>query len=147
MTFARGGNDEGGPIPIQSGYQVMRMRYAENEQGLRRLLIPAAITPSSTDGAELSTRVDLYLDAPLLWGNMNRAVQTTGGPDHNFFSYETALDLSGDINFLDDGRMVVEQKNLNRADFYLRGNQPAVYIDIFIPEEGSYLKYVSEPIK
>jgi len=123
------------------------MRYAENEQELRKLLIPAEITPSSTDGAELSTSVDLYLDAPLLWGNMNRAVQTTGGPDHNFFSYETALDLSGDISFLDDGRMVVEQKNLNRADFYLRGNQPAVYIDIFIPREGSYLKYVSEPIK
>jgi len=147
MTFARGGNDEAGPIPIQSGYQVMRMRYAENEQGLRRLLIPAAITPSSTEGSELSTSVDLYLDAPLLWGNMNRAVQTIGGPDHNFFSYETALDLSGGISFLNDGRMVVEQKNLNRADFYLRGNQPAAYIDIFIPKEGSYLKYVSEPIK
>ena len=147
LTVIRGGIKGDNTTPMSSGYQVMRMRYSEDELGNRVKPIKASIGTGGDDGPALSASVDLYLDAPLLWRNIATVQGTQDGPDHNFFSYETHLDLAGAVDFLDDGRMVVEQRNQNDTFFYLRGNQPATFIDLVIPREGSFLKYLSKPIK
>lgn len=147
LTVVRGGIKGKMMIPTPSGYQVMRMRYSENEMGSRVKPIKASIGTGGDGEPELSASVDLYLDAPLLWRNIQTVQDTQGGPDHNFFSYETHLDLAGGVEFLKDGRMMVEQRNQSDVFFYLRGNQPAIFVDLLIPREGSFLKYVSEPIK
>ncbi|GGJ98270.1 hypothetical protein GCM10007426_29220 [Alloalcanivorax dieselolei] len=147
LTVVRGGIKGTTMVPTPSGYQVMRMRYTEDGSNNRIYPIEAEIGKSPEGTPQLSASVDLYLDAPLLWRNIQNTQGTLGGPDHNFFSYETSFSLTGGVKFLEDGRMIAEQINQNEVNFSLRGNQPATFIDLIIPKEGSFLQYISQPIK
>ena len=147
LTVARGGVGENSSVPIESGYQVMRMRFTkEDSDAVRSEPITARIDDNGGE-AFLSASVDLYLDAPYLWRNIQEATKTTQGADHNFFSYPVSINLTGPITFLDDGRMKIKQINQEPVHLRLRGNVPATYIDLKIPAQGSHLQYISTPIK
>lgn len=145
-TFGRLGQTQAGIVPVRSGYQVMRMRYAKNSQGERVDNIPASISAGDDNKPRLQTSLDLYLDAPLLVRNISTILKHTGATD-NFFSYPTHLNLTGSVSFLNDGRMLIDQHNTNSAAFKLRGFGPPTYVNLEIPKNGSYLQYISAPIK
>ena len=128
---------------VLSGPQIMRMRYGgpdENDP------ITGWISEQN-EGAVLSMDMDLYLDAPYAfdWD----PIQNPG----DLRSVPLEMNLEGEVTFLDDGRMAVEQFNRNRidifADIYGLGSNldPVGYIDFFIPEYGSRINMISEPIK
>lgn len=130
-----------------TGPQMLRMRYADYDgDGYRSDLIKGWI--SNDDGQlTLTADVDLYLDAPYV------SILGIGFPQstHDLTSYPLSMELSGPVTFLDDGRMLVEQYNLSRVDIPVDftdsdgGNLGNA--DLYIPERGNYLKFVSETIK
>lgn len=145
-TFGLQGIAQNGIAATPSGYQVMRMRYNKDANGNRTADISAVISNDGSNRPQLETSLDLYLDAPLLVRNIERALGVTGVTE-NFFSYPTHLDLAGNITFLSDGRMTIDQRNTNSPSFDLRGDAPPIWINLQIPKGDSYLQYISEPIK
>jgi len=60
--------------------------------------------------------------------------------------------LEGGLTFLDDGRMKVEQYNTNLINLDVDtwssgGGARQGYMDLLIPEYGSRINMISEPIK
>lgn len=145
-TFGRMGQTQTGIAPVRSGYQVMRMRYAKNTNGNRVDHIPATISDGADNEPQLNTSLDLYLDAPLLVRNIG-LTSNTSGTTNNFFSYPTHLDLTGNVSFLNDGRMRIDQRNTNSPSFKLRGYGPPLYVNLAIPKNDAYLQYISAPVK
>jgi len=136
-----------------TGPQVLRMRYAErvlsNGNVVRDQPITAWIKPgpAPNDKPVLTAEVDLYIDLP-------HAQAYTSGFSRNsldYFSYKVHMSLTGEVDFLDDGRMVVDQYNAEMVDlktgFFGSDGGRLGYVDAFIPERGNYLKFVSQPIK
>lgn len=131
----------------QTGPQYLRMRYETGAGGDRREPITAWLSDNS-GSLTLSAEVDLYLTAPYI---------TTYGVGsiangYNLSSYPITMSLSGDVSFLDDGRMAVEQFNVAPVDIevFLFSRETAElggYVDLLIPEYGSRLNFVSESIK
>ncbi|MFT0139415.1 Ig-like domain-containing protein [Alcanivoracaceae bacterium MT1] len=125
----------------KTGIQIMRMRYNDGHDPVVGHIKEMGGEPV------LEVSLNLYLDVPFLydWG--------AGAPRNssNGRSLPINMTLSGPIRFLDDGRMVVEQRNTQKVDFPIRmyggASKVAGYADLFIPEEGSLLQYVSTPIK
>jgi hypothetical protein len=72
-------------------------------------------------------------------------------PTHNLLSYPITMNLSGEVKFLADGRMVIEQYNLEPVDLNIRvqinDGSYAGEILLTIPAHGNYLQDVSDPIK
>ncbi|MBF5057842.1 hypothetical protein Y5W_03136 [Alcanivorax sp. 521-1] len=129
-----------------SGPQILRIRYAEGADGNRNQPVTGWIRQTQ-DGPVLDATVDLYLDVPYLEQRFF-AVNNR----HNLHSYPLTMELSGPLEFLDDGRMVVSQFNYNNIDIDLRGygvNRGFVNtkIDLRLPDRGTYIKYVTQPIK
>ena len=95
----------------------------------------------------------MYINVP---GASEEGVGGARNPT-NMSSYPIEMTLTGPIEFLDDGRMAVEQFNVNRVEILLEVGECTVadgcesdrfgYADLFIPEFGSRLNFVSEPIK
>ncbi len=133
-------------VPVPSGLQIMRMRYQEDGNGQRNQPIEAWIKDGA-DGPVLSAEnVDLYLDSPFLERNLFGLTVY-----HNIYSYPITMSLSGGVKFLDDGRMVVEQFNTEDVPVDVQFFSPlgfqAGFLDLLIPQRGSYISYVSNPIK
>ncbi len=164
VTYAR--NAIGGHVTltVPSGEQIMRMRYAKddpacNDTPSTRCLRTQPITgwiKKGDNGPVLTADVDLYIDAPLLGQSLgNTAVNMS----HTLRSYETTMSLTGPVSFLDDGRMIVQQRNENPIDIDLKvmfnreddsaaANGIAMgSIPYRIPADGVFLQMVSEPIK
>jgi|UPI00083059A1 hypothetical protein len=142
--FLKSATGTGGEL-ADSEYQVMRMRYPAGEQ-----YITGWITGEPHNGRTppvLYTSLDLYLDAPLLDYDLTVGKRIVDSADHNQRSYPVSMDLSGSLDFLSDGRMVAEQYNDTPVEVEVRGNTPATHVDLLIPKEGSFLRYVSQPIK
>lgn len=131
-------------VPSESGPQIMRMRYAEDGMGNRNQPIVGWITEGD-NGPQLEAEVDLYVDIPELQYNL---FALSG--EQNIHSYPITLKLTGGIEFLDDGRMTIEQVNINAVDIDVRifssGNLKGV-MNLLLPEGGTRLNYISEPIK
>lgn len=133
------------PIPAQSGKQIMRMRY----EGPRNRKPVTAWIRTNNDGKPiLEAQLHLYVDVPYAteWG--------IGSVTNSFNmrSYPVSMKLTGAVKFLENGRMAVEQWNTNTVDITLKQTGPdsgilSGYGDFVIPEYGSLLNYVSEPIK
>ncbi|CUR46537.1 hypothetical protein BN2364_2096 [Alloalcanivorax xenomutans] len=157
MTYAR--NPIGGfpTIMTQSGDQLMRMRYAKDDPSC----VPSENTPCSrtqpiagwinNDGngnPTLTADVDLYVDLPFL-SKALRGINVR----HNLSSYPINMILAGPVTFLDDGRMVVQQRNLNPVNIDLKtfanaaGGIAGGRLPMQIPVEGTFLQMVSTPIK
>lgn len=147
-------------LPAPTGPQLMRIRYNCDAN-------PAAAAPCSADdqgrvkgwiidGAgepEFVTRLNLYLDAPQL-----EPVAVLAGAaqefTHNLHSYPLTLGLSGAVTFLDDGRLEIHQLSTAALpiDVYLGGMVADLVvgtdaIHMQIPQGGTELNYVSEPVK
>lgn len=151
------GTDQGW-LPAPTGVQIMRMHpttemvepeagnpianhplYKNNPNGL----IPGWIRNSS-EGPVFETRVNLYLDAPYL-----SVLDGTGS--HNQHNYELTLDLRGPVEFLGDGRIVINQRNLNAETVVVELGDLTLdtegEIHLNIPEGGAYMMYQGEPVK
>lgn len=123
-----------------TGPQIMRMRYSGDNANDP---ITGWISQQN-QGAVLSMNMELYLDTPYAFD-----WDPIANPG-DLKSYDFELNLEGDVTFLDDGRMAVEQYNTNLVDVDIAlssGGDQAGYIDLFIPEYGSRINMISEPIK
>ncbi len=126
---------------VDSGFQVMRMRYPQDSHGI------SGHIREGVDGPTLQAEVNLYLDAPYLVEDVVVQKRILGKMHHNFYSYPVSMSLSGPIAFMNDGRMLVEQRNDNSVEFKLRANTPRTMVNLMVPEGGTFLRYISEPIK
>ncbi|WP_101676380.1 Ig-like domain-containing protein [Alloalcanivorax mobilis] len=131
-------------VPSDSGPQVMRMRYEEDENGIRNQPITGWIR-NTVSGPVLDATVDLYVDIPELQYNL---FALSG--QHNMHSHPITLSLTGDIDFMDDGRMVIEQINTNLVDLDVRiyaSGRVKGSMDLRVAAEGTRINYISQPIK
>ena len=134
------------PFPGLTGPQMLRLRYSQDSDGERTKPIPAFIK-NTGDGLVLRAEVDLYVDAPYI------TEYAVGAPENtqSLMSYPITMNLEGAVSFLDDGRMQVEQYNINPVDIYLDLHNASGgnfgYADLFVPERGSRLNFVSDLIK
>jgi hypothetical protein len=126
---------------IDSGYQLMRMRYPDGSPTID------AYIQAGENGPELQAEVSLYLDAPYLVQDVVVIKRISSAMHHNFYSYPVSMNLAGPLAFLEDGRMLVEQHNRNAVEFDFRANVPTTLVDLMVPEGGTFLRYISEPIK
>ena len=136
-----------GDVTIPTGAQVMRIRYQEDGNGNRTQPVTGWIR-ETPDGPVFETRLDLYLSAPYL---EPAALGLTLA--HDLYSYPLSLDLVGDVTFLDDGRLRIEQRNQAaqsvEVDITFRrdGEVAAANMTLGIPPGGVFLNYISAPIK
>ncbi|MCK0106972.1 Ig-like domain-containing protein [Marinobacter sp. S0848L] len=139
-------------IVSTTGPQVLRMRYAQDPECVasgaecrRDQLIPGYIIEGDKGQPVFKTKVDVFLDAPDL---RLKSILTA---EHNLFNYEFTLDLVGDVNFFDDGRMQIEQYNLNIPEIMVKSEVLSGLvkkeIPLIIPERGLYLNFISNPVK
>ncbi|SOC08659.1 Ig-like domain-containing protein [Alloalcanivorax xenomutans] len=144
--------------PAATGPQFMRIRYtcdatstdnpcSEPDMGrVRGWIVKGENNP------RFLTNLDLYLDAPKLSPTVSIPLLGTFTLTHNLHSYLLdGLQLAGDVTFLDDGRLQIEQISQNKLALgvELGGlplNLPAsIYVGI--PAGDTFLNYLSEPIK
>ena len=146
------------------------MVYAEPTEDNPLGLIEGVIFEGE-NGPRFRTSTSLSLDAP------NLALPGGALLAHNLYSVNIPISLEGPITFFDDGRMQIEQRNLNAADITVRvdvalpvvgdlltclSNIPdllsclagddstrnsTVEIPLQIPSGGVYLNFISNPIK
>ncbi|WP_144821357.1 Ig-like domain-containing protein [Marinobacter piscensis] len=139
-------------IVSTTGPQVLRMRYAKNpdcaDSGTdcpRDSLIPGYIVEDESGQSVFKTKVDVFLDAPEL------RLESILTAEHNLFNYEFTLDLVGDVTFFDDGRMQIEQYNLNIPPINVQSEVLSGLvkkeIPLVIPKRGLYLNFISNPVK
>ncbi|MCL7946111.1 Ig-like domain-containing protein [Marinobacter sp. ATCH36] len=101
--------------PQVTGPQILRMRYAKDdadceENCTRNSLIRGIIVEGDDGRPMFKTEADLTLDAP------NLALPLGDVLRHNLFSYPFTLKLEGPITFFDDGRMQIEQRNVESPE-------------------------------
>ncbi|MCH2552928.1 MAG: Ig-like domain-containing protein [Alcanivorax sp.] len=136
-----------GDVTIPTGAQVMRIRYQEDGNGNRTQPVTGWIR-ETPGGPVFETSLDLYLSAPYL---EPAALGLTLA--HDLYSYPLSLDLVGDVTFLDDGRLQIEQRNQAAQSievditFSRGGSVAAANMTLGIPEGGVFLNYISTPIK
>ncbi|MCK7553005.1 Ig-like domain-containing protein [Marinobacter goseongensis] len=146
-----------------TGPQVLRMTYSEPTEDNPLGLVEGVIFEGE-NGPRFRTTTELSLDAP------NLALPDGGILlEHNLYSLRLPLNLEGPITFFDDGRMQIEQRNLNQAALSVEvsvavpvvstitellanllsgGDSDAVInIPLIIPAGGVYLNFISNPIK
>ncbi|MGB1203271.1 MAG: hypothetical protein ACPG75_06870, partial [Alloalcanivorax venustensis] len=132
---------------IATGPQIMRIRYQEDGNGNRTQPVTGWIR-ETPDGPVFETSLDIYLSAPYL--EPSAAGLTLS---HDLYSYPLSLNLVGDVTFLDDGRLQIEQRNQAEQDVAVSislddgGVIKAADMTLGIPEGGVFLNYISTPIK
>lgn len=121
---------------VNTGPMVMRMRYQENNEGDRKELIDGFIKIKDGD-LTFETKLDVYLDAPFLDAKLSGF--TTTALEDNMRSLKiNQLSLSGEVTFLEDGRMQIEQRNVDPISIsnVLRGEANVQFLkeceDIFL---------------
>lgn len=164
MTYARNAISGLPAAAISSGEQIMRMRYAKDDPSCvgtpsdpcRRTQPITGWIVDGDEGPVLTAKVDLYIDAPFIGAVMNSSNLNLR---HNLRSYQATMSLSGPVSFLDDGRMLVQQRNENPIDITVKIysadeslNAQVLgaaigHIPYRIPQDGVFLQMVSEPIK
>lgn len=131
---------------IPTGPMLMRMRFQQGESG-RNELIDGFIYTNDAGQLTFETMLDVYLDAPYLEPELLGSVL-----DHNLRSFPIDnLKLRGPVTFLEDGRMQIEQRNLEPVNLEgisingsLLGLVPLnVSLTMSIPENGLYLNFLS----
>ena len=164
VTYVRSPASGAPTAAIPSGDQIMRMRYAKDDPSCvdtpsapcRRTQPITGWIKEGDDGKPvLTAEVDLYVDAPMIGALLNSS--DISGLRHNLRSYQVTMSLTGPVSFLDDGRMVVQQRNENPIDIDLKvytavdgGPVPGPAmgrIPLRIPTDGVFLQMVSKPIK
>lgn len=130
----------GADINSNTGTQILRMTYGEPTADNPMGLVEGRIVEGANGGPVFQTVANLTLDAPNL----------DGVTSHDLYSKPLTLNLEGPITFFDDGRMQIEQRNTVAEDITVNavsfGIVP-VEIPLRIPAEGTYLNFLSNPIK
>lgn len=133
-------------IQAHSGAQLLRMRYQEDQHGERVLPIDGWITSDFNGNPIMNASVEVYMDGLELSQTLPYV-----DPSHSLMSHPVKIELSGPIEFMDDGRMMVEQRNTNVIDIDVRLHDRdglnAGVIRLRIPEGGNRINYVSDLIK
>ncbi len=137
-----------GPLTATTNPMVLRMRYAKDDPSCtsdcaRNSLVPGIIIEGD-DGIPLfKTSADVFLDAPNLSAPL--------GATHNIYSMPFTLNLEGPVEFLDDGRMQIIQRNTTSADLAVTASLAAgaitIDIPLAIPVLGADLTFISNPVK
>ena len=141
--------------PAPTGPQLMRIRYtcdalegnctAPDYGRVKGWIVNGDGTP------RFLTKLDLYLDAPRLSPTVYTLHLIPTSLTHNLHSYPLSLELAGDVTFLDDGRLQIEQISQNdlNLDVELGGIPLGLSgtIHVQIPTGDTFLNYLSEPIK
>ena len=137
-----------GPLVASTNPMVLRMRYAKDDPSCtsncaRNSLIPGIIIEGD-DGVPLfKTSADVFLDAPNLSAPL--------GATHNIYSMPFTLNLEGPVEFLDDGRMQIIQRNTTSADLNATASLAAgaitIDIPLAIPVKSANLTFISNPVK
>ena len=131
---------------IATGPQIMRIRYEDRGNG--RTEPVTGWIRKTPDGPIFETNLDIYLSAPYL-----RPSAAGLELSHDLYSYPLSLNLVGDVTFLEDGRLQIEQRNQVEQDVEVDislddgGNLKAANMTLGIPPGGVFLNYVSAPIK
>ena len=142
--------------PGYTGPQFLRMRFSQDNLSTRNQPVTAYISTQQGQPT-LEADLNLYLDVPYMTEYGIGSVRNAS----NLRSYPINMHLTGSIRFLDDGRMIIEQRNTNLVNIYLKLHQGAAviandeasegilsgYADLFIPEYGSNLNFLSQSIK
>ncbi|MBD3640505.1 MAG: Ig-like domain-containing protein [Marinobacter sp.] len=130
----------GSDITSDTGTQILRMTYGEPTEENPLGLVEGVIIEGADGSPIFQTQADLTLDAPNL----------SGVTSHDVYSKPLTLQLEGPITFFDDGRMQIEQRNLIAEDITVNavsfGFVP-VEIPLRIPSGGTFLNFISNPIK
>ncbi|MGB1765184.1 Ig-like domain-containing domain [Alloalcanivorax xenomutans] len=144
-------------VGLNTGPQLMRMRYSKEDpscqdsatvQCMRTKPISALIKEGENGKPILEAEVDVYIDLPDLYAKLFEI--GLAGQSHNLSSLPATLKMEGEINFLDDGRMTVNQVNINDVDInfeieylgYVSGN-----FKLIVPAYGTNLVYNGDPVK
>ena len=144
----------GSAPPSPTGPQLMRIRYTCNATDSNCTApdygrVKGWIVEGQ-DGPRFLTELDLYLDAPKLAPEVV-ILGITSELTHNLHSYPLNLQLAGDVTFLDDGRLQIEQISQNKLALGVDlGGVPlglAAGIYVAIPAGDTFLNYISTPIK
>jgi hypothetical protein len=137
----------GGMDAIPTGPMSMRMRFQKDANGERNELINGYISTNNEGQLTFETELDVYVDAPYLAPNVLGSTL-----DHNLRSFPIdKLKLSGPITFLDDGRMQIEQRNVEIVTLEgvnINGNVMIIgnidmTMTVSIPNNELYLNYLS----
>ncbi len=166
VSYARNAIAGSPTLALPSGEQIMRMRYAKDDPSCvdteaapcsRTQPITGWIKEGDDGRPVLTADVDLYIDAPAIGAILNSNSKQLR---HDLRSYPATMSLSGPVSFLDDGRMVVQQRNENpinidvklyvasQEDSSATGEGTAAgRIRYRIPQDGVFLQMASEPIK
>ncbi|MDK9558878.1 Ig-like domain-containing protein [Marinobacter sp. M216] len=130
----------GSDITSDTGTQILRMTYGEPTDDNPLGLVEGVIVEGANGGPVFKTEANLTLDAPEL----------SGVDSHDVYSKPLTLKLEGPITFFDDGRMQIEQRNVVQEDIIVNATSFGfvdVKIPLRIPALGTYLNFISNPIK
>lgn len=135
-------------LETPTGPQMMRMRYQSDAGGKPTELIDGYIYDNNGQ-THFRTTVETYLDAPYLKPIDLGRIELLS---HNLRSYPLELVLDGPITFFEDGRMQIEQRNLNVVPIQTKINLfdtglGILTLNLEIPKYGVYLNYTSKIIK
>ena len=119
----------------------MRARYADDGSGNRTQPLTGWIRyDAAEDQLMFDTTLDLLLDAP--------EMEAPLGLPFNLHSYPLDdLQLSGPVDFLPDGRLVIGLVSLAAQNIDVRIGGALATIDLQIPEGGVNLTFQSGSIK
>ena len=139
---------------VDTGPQVMRIRYAEDGDGRRTEPVTGWIRPGENEGDDpvFETELDLYLDAPWLEPDLFDLVAL----EHNQRSYRLdGVEVRGPVTVLEDGRMLIEQRNVEpvEANVVINLTEPEedapgmAAMTLEIPAGGIHMLYTPVSIK
>ena len=127
------------PIGVSTGPNIMRVRYNEDENGVRNQPVPGVILPPAEPGGTPIFRItfDLLFDAP--------GLELPLGLDHNVKSLPIpGVTIEGPVEFLPDGRLFIGLFNLEpqfvELDVTL-GPSSGGKVQLVIPPGGINLSY------
>lgn len=140
-------------LSIDGGPMLMRMRYAKDDPTCTAACArtqPITGWIRDVDGRPvLTAQVDIYIDAIRL----KQTLMTLGlgtGTSHNLASVPASMELSGEISFLDNGQMVVEQVNVSEMEipFEIEVSPAGAMGDfvLAVPAGGSRLVYYGDKV-
>lgn len=127
-------------VDMNTGPQVMRIRYAEDKHGHRTQPVVGWIVEGE-GGPQFITTLDVYLDAPYIRERTNAGYQKL--LQNNAMN---DIALSGAVRFLPDGRLMIEQVSQKAIELTVNALGMAD-IHLQIPEKGIFLNYIGEPIE
>ena len=113
-----------------TGPQILRMTYGTPTEDNPQGLVEGIIIEDEQGRPKFQTTAELTLDAPNLSLPLSQALT------HDLYSKDLILKLEGPIVFFDDGRMQIEQRNIEASPI-------TVNVNVTVPILDQFLDYAS----